>query len=117
LKWTKAFRRNAGKELTVDSTFEFEKRRNRPVKYNRETMEQTLRAMKRVSEIQQKRQEMFFKMRMKAHKVTQRETIKAEIKKGIELLAPAAADKVKAIENATKKIVQRQKAEESRMTN
>lgn len=117
MKWTKAFRKNAGKELTVDSTFEFEKRRNRPIKYNRETMEQTLRAMKRVSEIQSKRQEMFFKMRMKAHKVTQRELIKAEIKKGIELIAPAAADKEKAIQNATKKIVQRQKAQEGKMSN
>jgi hypothetical protein len=80
-------------------------------------MEQTLRAMKRVSEIQSKRQEMFFKMRMKAHKVTQRELIKAEIKKGIELIAPAAADKEKAIQNATKKIVQRQKAQEGKMSN
>ena len=103
--------------LLQDSTFEFEKRRNRPIKYNRETMEQTLRAMKRVSEIQSKRQEMFFKMRMKAHKVTQRELIKAEIKKGIELIAPAAADKEKAIQNATKKIVQRQKAQEGKMSN
>jgi hypothetical protein len=80
-------------------------------------MEHTLRAMKRVSEIQQRRQELFFKMRMKAHKVTQRALIKAEIKKGIEIIAPAAANKEKAIENATKKIVQRQKAEESRMQN
>ncbi|EGW09524.1 putative ribosome biogenesis protein RLP24 [Cricetulus griseus] len=30
---TKAFRKAAGKELTVDNSFEFEKRRNEPVKY------------------------------------------------------------------------------------
>lgn len=109
MKWTKAFRRNAGKEMTVDSTFEFEKRRNRPVKYNRELMATTLRAMKRVVEIQEKRKEMFFKMRMRAHKATQREVIKAEIKRGIELLAPPAADKEKAIALATSKMAARQR--------
>lgn len=95
--------------MTVDSTFEFEKRRNRPIKYNREVMQQTLRAMKRVSEIQEKRKEMFFKMRMRAHKATQREVVKAEIKRGIEILAPAAADKEKIISIATSKVAARQK--------
>lgn len=115
MKWTKAFRKSAGKEMTVDSTYEFEKRRNRPIKYNRDKMETTLRAMKKVSEIQAKRQLMFFKMRMRAHKVTQREVIKAEIKKGIEILAPAAANKEVAIANATKKLVsQKQKVTDSK---
>lgn len=58
-------------------------------------MEQTLKAMKRVNEIQAKRQEMFFKMRMRAHKATQRSVIQAEIKKGIDILAPAAANQEK----------------------
>jgi hypothetical protein len=73
-------------------------------------METTLRAMKKISEIQTKRQDMFYKMRMRAHKAVQREVIRAEIKKGIDILAPAAADKEKAISIATKKIVQRQRA-------
>jgi len=30
--WTKAFRKARGKEMAVDTTFDFEKRRNRPVK-------------------------------------------------------------------------------------
>lgn len=76
-------------------------------------METTLRAMKKVSEIQTKRQDMFYKMRMRAHKTVQRDVIRAEIKRGIEILAPAAADKEKAIAIATKKITQRQKALES----
>nr|XP_042910302.1 probable ribosome biogenesis protein RLP24 [Parasteatoda tepidariorum] len=41
LKWTKAFRKAAGKELTVDPAFEFEKRRNVPVQYNRELWRET----------------------------------------------------------------------------
>ena len=106
-KWTKSFRKTNGKEMTVDSTFEFEKRRNRPIRYNRETMAQTLNAMKRVSEIQHKRQDLFFKMRMRAHKGTQRERVRAVIEKGIEILAPAAANKEKALELATAKYAEK----------
>jgi len=80
-------------------------------------MEQTLRAMKKVSEVQAKRQAMFFKMRMRSHKAVQRDIIRAEIKKGIELIAPAAANKEKAIALATKKISTKQKQEEFRMEN
>ena len=109
-KWTKSFRKNAGKEMTVDSTFEFEKRRNRPIRYNRETMSQTLNAMKRVSEIQHKRQDLFFQMRMRAHKGTQREQVRAEIEKGIEILAPAAANREKALEMATAKQAEKEKS-------
>ncbi|OQV17167.1 putative ribosome biogenesis protein RLP24 [Hypsibius exemplaris] len=54
-RWTKAFRKASGKELTVDQAFEFEKRRNTPVKYSRELWEKTVDAMKRIEEIQQKR--------------------------------------------------------------
>ena len=34
--WTKAYRKLAGKELAEDATFELERRRNRPEKYDRE---------------------------------------------------------------------------------
>lgn len=73
--------------------------------------------MKRVSEVKHKRQDLFFQMRMKAHKGMQREQIRAEIKKGIELLAPAAANKEVAIANATKNIIAKQKAKEDKMAN
>ena len=43
-----------------DSTFEFEKRRNRPVKYDRDLMGTTLRAMKRVSQIRAAREKRFY---------------------------------------------------------
>jgi large subunit ribosomal protein L24e len=117
LKWTKSFRKNAGKEMTVDSTFEFEKRRNRPVRYNRELMTQTLKAMKRVAEVSQKRQDLFFKMRMRAHKGMQRDQVRAVIQKGMDILVPAAANREKALANATKKITQRIKAAENKMSN
>merc|ERR1712200_16963 len=55
-KHTKAFRKSAGKELAVDPSFEFEKRRNVPVKYDRELWQNTITAMQRVEEIKNKRQ-------------------------------------------------------------
>jgi large subunit ribosomal protein L24e len=63
VKWTKAFRRAAGKDMVVDSTLEFEKRRNIPVRYDRDLMQTTLKAMKRVQEIKQKRERVFYKQR------------------------------------------------------
>ena len=35
-KWTKAYRKSMGKEMSKDSVFEFEKRRNEPLRYNRD---------------------------------------------------------------------------------
>ena len=49
-KWTKAFRKSAGKELAVDPSFEFEKRRNIPVKYDRELWANTVTAMQVITE-------------------------------------------------------------------
>jgi len=64
LKWTKAFRKAAGKEMTVDSTLQFAARRNVPVRYNRDLMAKTIKAMERVSEIRQRRERVFYKKRM-----------------------------------------------------
>ncbi|GAB0137436.1 60S ribosomal protein L24 [Epichloe bromicola] len=64
LKWTKASRIKAGKEMTVDSTLLFSARRNVPVRYNRHLMEKTIQAMARVSEIRARRERAFYKRRM-----------------------------------------------------
>ncbi|KAF8602844.1 hypothetical protein BDV93DRAFT_523701 [Ceratobasidium sp. AG-I] len=64
VKWTKAFRKAAGKEMTIDSTFEFEKRRNIPVRYDRELVQTTLKAMQRVTEVRARRERAFWKARM-----------------------------------------------------
>ena len=37
--------------LVQDTTFEMEKRRNRPEKYNRELVHKTVKAMERISEV------------------------------------------------------------------
>ena len=75
----------------MDSTFEFEKRRNRPVKYDRDLMGKTIMAMQRVQEIKSKREERFHANRMKDAKVIKKKQARVEIEKSIELLAPAVA--------------------------
>ena len=109
LKWTKAHRRAAGKEMTVDSSYDFERLRHRPVKYDRELMGTTLRAMQRVGEIKARREKMYFEKRMKDAAKTQIKQSKVELKQGIELLVPAAANKEKVLLN----VVETQKVKTS----
>uniref|UniRef100_A0A2K5YBI2 Probable ribosome biogenesis protein RLP24 n=1 Tax=Mandrillus leucophaeus TaxID=9568 RepID=A0A2K5YBI2_MANLE len=54
VRWTKAFRKATSKELTVENSFEFEKHRNEPIKYQQELWNKTVDAMERVEEIKQK---------------------------------------------------------------
>lgn len=81
VRWTKAFRKAHGKEMTIvskshlvrsacpqavvsqDSTIDFEKRRNVPVRYDRDLVQTTIKAMKRVAEIKQRRDHAFWKQR------------------------------------------------------
>ncbi|KAH9274333.1 hypothetical protein BASA83_003331 [Batrachochytrium salamandrivorans] len=95
VKWTKAFRRAAGKEMTVDSTLEFEKRRNIPVRYDRELMATTLKAMKRVQQIKAKREKVFFKQRMVGKKEREMAESIQSLHKNIELVdAPEITQKM-----------------------
>ncbi|KAI0542262.1 ribosomal protein L24e-domain-containing protein [Xylaria digitata] len=64
LGWTKAYRKAAGKEMTVDSTLQFAQRRNVPVRYDRTLWEKTMQAMTRIQEIRQKRERAHYKRRM-----------------------------------------------------
>ena len=54
--------------MVVDSTLAFAARRNVPIRYNRDTVATTLRAMERVSEIRAKREKVFYKNRMAGNK-------------------------------------------------
>lgn len=89
-RWTKAYRKAAGKELAVDPSFEFEKRRNAPLKYDRETWQKTVNAMKRVEEIKQKRQALFINNRLKKGKVLRKEQDIKDVNTQLHLIqAPA----------------------------
>jgi large subunit ribosomal protein L24e len=103
VRWTKAFRKAAGKEMTIDSTIDFEKRRNVPVRYDRELIQTTVKAIKRVGEIKARRERAFFKHRMAASREKQRahrkktlEAIKSSVKlhKPISTESPIAREKI-----------------------
>jgi len=97
--WTKAYRRTRGKELAVDSAFEFEKRRNRPVKYDRDLMGKTIMAMQRVQSIKERREERFHANRMQDAKAEKISQARVEIEKHIEVLAPAVANREEVLAN------------------
>eukprot|EP00741_Cyanophora_paradoxa_P007114 tig00001093_g6885.t1 len=85
--WTKAFRKANGKEMATDTTFDFEKRRNRLPKYDRELMINTIRAMKRVSEVKEKREKIYYANRMKATKSKEKKEARQELEQGLDLIA------------------------------
>ncbi|XP_058061994.1 probable ribosome biogenesis protein RLP24 [Anopheles bellator] len=65
IRWTKAYRKTHEKELTVDPSFEFEKRRNVPIKYNRELWSKTIEAVKKINEIKHRRECHFIMQRLR----------------------------------------------------
>lgn len=99
VRWTKAFRKSSGKELTVDNSFEFEKRRNEPFKYQRELWNKTVESIKRVEEIKRKRQARFIMNRLKKGKQLEKEEAISEVKKNIHLIRAPHAGKAKMMED------------------
>ena len=87
-RWTKAFRKAHGKEMVVDSTFEFERLRHRPIKYNRDLMGKTIQAMQRIAEIKAKREMRFWAERMKDNVKKQKALALRDLAQNIELAKP-----------------------------
>lgn len=58
--------------MVVDSTLAFAARRNIPVRYDRNLVATTLKAMQRVSDIRAKRERVFYKKRMAGNKERER---------------------------------------------
>ena len=90
--------------MAVDSTFEFEKRRNRPVKYDREMVAKTLSAMERVQEIKETREKRFYANRMKDRETIVKGQKRAELEKGMQLIVPHVADKDKVMKKVVEKV-------------
>ncbi|KAI8370951.1 ribosomal protein L24e-domain-containing protein [Blakeslea trispora] len=99
VRWTKAFRKASGKEMVIDSTFEFEKRRNVPVRYDRNMMATTIKAMKRVQEIRAKRERAFYKNRMAGNKDKEKEDDIRVVNQNIELAPLEAKKRLQAIKS------------------
>jgi len=62
--WTKIHRKLHGKEMELDSTFDMEKKRNRPVKYDRDLWVKTVQAMKKIDKIREARTARFHRARL-----------------------------------------------------
>jgi large subunit ribosomal protein L24e len=84
LKWTKTSRALRGKEMIVDQTLllgQFAKRRNVPVKYDRNLVAATMKAMERIEEIRAKRERVFTRRRLQGK--VQREKKRMEDRKTV----------------------------------
>ncbi|KAL5130452.1 putative ribosome biogenesis protein RLP24 [Glycine soja] len=94
VKWTKAYRRVHGKDMTQDSTFEFERKRNRPERYDRNLAENVLKAIPKIDKIRVTREEKHHKNRMKGKKQKLQMEAARELEQGISLVkAPSVLQK------------------------
>ena len=98
LKWTKTNRALRGKEMIVDSSLllsQFAKKRNIPVKYDRNLVASTLKAMERVEEIRQRRERVFTKRRLagKVARDRQRQANRKVVAEGEHLLRKELRDR------------------------
>ncbi|EFA03091.1 probable ribosome biogenesis protein RLP24 [Tribolium castaneum] len=91
VKWTKAYRKTVGKELAIDPSFEFEKRRHTPLKYDRQTWTKAIEAMKKVEHIKQKRQGTYIMQRLRKGRELEQERDVKEVQRDLSLIKSPAA--------------------------
>eukprot|EP00210_Caulerpa_lentillifera_P002922 g2789.t2 len=85
-RWTKTYRKLSGKELADDTTFQMERRRNRPERYNRQLLHTSIKAMKTITEIRKKRQDRFYELRMRRAEKYRRLEARRELKRDVRLV-------------------------------
>lgn len=73
----------------MDSTLKFAARRNVPVRYNRDLVQTTLKAMSRISEIRARRERAFYKARMRGNIQKQRAEDRKLVEENQHLLPPS----------------------------
>lgn len=84
--WTKSYRAAKGKEMIVDKTFDFEKKRNIPERYDRELYVKAVQAMVVAGRIRQVRKERFHRLRLAAQRKLRISMAEKEISKQQDLL-------------------------------
>ncbi|EES98546.1 LSU ribosomal protein L24E [Giardia duodenalis assemblage B] len=67
VRWTKTYRLLHNKDMATDSTYDFERRRNRAVKYDRNLWEKAVHVIDRVTEIQHARTKRHINSRKREH--------------------------------------------------
>ncbi|CAI8592909.1 unnamed protein product [Vicia faba] len=96
VKWTKAYRRVHGKDMTQDSTFEFERKRNRPERYDRNLAVDVLKAIPKIDKIRVSREERHHKNRMKGNKAKVQKEAEKEYEQSIHMVkAPSSLQQEK----------------------
>lgn len=88
LRWTKAHRVASGKELVVDATLSFERRRQRVHKYDRAVVASTLRAMPAIAKIKASRERDLHRARMVVRVKETRKDALMELKTNTALVKP-----------------------------
>ncbi|ERL88673.1 hypothetical protein D910_06057, partial [Dendroctonus ponderosae] len=84
-------KKTVGKELAIDPSFEFEKRRHVPVKYSRETFSKAVEAMKKVETIRQRRQGAYIMQRLRKGRELEQERDVKEVQRDLALIRSPAA--------------------------
>ena len=84
--WTKSYRASRGKEMIVDKTFDLEKKRNIPERYDRDLYVKAVQAMVVASRIRQIRKERFHRLRLVAQRKLRISLAEKEISKQQDLL-------------------------------
>ncbi|KAK1583051.1 hypothetical protein Q3G72_020608 [Acer saccharum] len=98
VKWTKAYRRLNGKDMTQDSTFEFERKRNRPERYDRNLAENTLKAIKKIDKIRVAREERHHSQRMSGNRSKDSKEAAVELEQSIHMIkAPSVLEQDKSL--------------------
>lgn len=117
VKWTKAYRRLHGKDMTQDSTFEFERKRNRPERYDRNVTENTLKAIKKIDKVRVDREARHHTMRMRGKKTMEQREAAKELEQSIHMVkAPALLQQEPSLTLPKIKVkVSQQQSEENRM--
>jgi len=77
--------------MVLDSTLDFNKRRNRPLKYDRELMADVVKSMPIINKIKEDRESRFYRNRMKDVKQLENVRARTDIIQNIDLIAPAAS--------------------------
>ncbi|XP_058221386.1 probable ribosome biogenesis protein RLP24 [Rhododendron vialii] len=117
VKWTKAYRRLHGKDMTQDSTFEFERKRNRPERYDRNLAENTLKAIKKIVKVRSEREARHHTRRMKGKRAKEQNEASKELEQSIHMVkAPPSLLKEAPLTLPKIKVkVSQQQSEENRM--
>jgi len=104
VRWTKAYRKTHGKELTADPVYEFEKSKDTAIRYDRNVWVNTVQAMERLDKVRSDREGRFWEERMKNAEHHKKEMMKSNLIRNEVLIAdPEIREKVEVLKEEREK--------------